>query len=335
MIHEIGSFFPISLNINYKNILNNFIDFYRHFFFISGRAGIKYIVNNLSVKKYLLPNYLCKSIIQNFNNENYDFYKIDNNLKIDYNFLKEKIKGHLYESIFIINYFGIIDDNIDKIIELCKNNNILIIQDSTHNLYDEYHYGDIILSSFRKCLPTPFGCIIIDNTNKLPKQSNTISFKMLTINLIKIFGMTLKKMNFFKKIWYNLLSYCENNINTIYETNFDYINFVFFILYYKLDNIFIRQHNYNLLKDLCKYNSFTDKQNIYFTYPILFKSFDEREKIRTKLIKNNIYPVVYWPLNFDKKNYCNIYICERILAIPIDERYNTNDMKKICDIINE
>lgn len=334
-MNEIGSFFQFSLNINYKNILNNFKNFYRHFFFISGRVAIKYIVNNLPIKKYLLPNYLCESIIQNFNNENFDFYKIDNDLKIDYNFLKEKIKENLYEGIFIINYFGIIDENIEKIILLCKNNKIIIIQDATHNLYNEYHFGDIVLSSFRKSLPTPFGCIVIDNESRLPKQTKKISFKILIINLIKIFGMILKKINFFKKIWYNLLSYCENNINTIYITNFDYINFIFFILYYNLDNVFFRKHNYNYLKNLCKYNSLSDNENIYFTYPILFNSFNEREKIRCKLIKNNIYPAVYWPLNFDKNNYCNNYICERILAIPIDERYTTNDMQKICDIINK
>ena len=333
MIKEIGSYYSLSFNINYKNILNNIICFYKHFFFISGRVGIKYITNNLSVTKYLLPNYLCESIIQNFNEKNYDFYKIDNNLQINYDFLKKKIEKNIYQCIFIINYFGIIDDNIYKIIELCKNNKIIIIQDNTHNLYDKYYYSDIIISSFRKILPSPFGCIIIDTNNILPKQPNGISLMIIYINLLKIMGMILKKIFFLKIFWYDLLCECENKIDLIYDYNFDYINFIFFILYYNLNNVNIRYKNITILKDLCKYNSF-NKEKTYFTYPIIFKSKQEKELIKNKLIQNQIFPMIHWPLNFDKNKKCNNYISDRILSIPIDERYNSDDMIKISKIIN-
>lgn len=334
--NEIGSFFELSFNLNYNKFISNYYKYSKnYFFFISGRVSIKYIINNLkkkNINKYLIPNYLCESIIQNFDKNSYNFYKINNDLQINIENLKNIIKKFKPHVIFIINYFGIIDNNLNIIIELCNNNNILIIEDNTHNIYDKQNYGDIVLSSFRKTLPTPFGSIIYDKKNLLEKQSNKISFKIIFLNLIKILGMILKKIYFFKNIWYNLLLYSENKVNTIYEYNFDYINFLFFIIYFNNDNKNIRINNFNILKNSI-YKPISNK--IYFSYPIIFDTFEDREFIRKKLIKNNIYPIIYWPLDFDNEKKCNHYITDRILSIPIDERYNNNNINYILKILNQ
>jgi hypothetical protein len=332
---EIGSFFQLSLDLNINRLIYNYNKFSKNNFFISGRVGIKYIINNLkkkNINKYLLPNYLCESIIQNFHINSYNFYEINNKFEINIENLENIIIKFKPHAIFIINYFGIIDKNLNNIITLCKNYNILIIEDNTHNIYDKYNYGDIVLSSFRKTLPTPFGCIIYDKNNLLEKQSNKISYKNLFLNLIKILGMILKKICFFKSIWYNLLLYSENKLNNVYEYNFDYINFLFFIIYYNENNINIRINNFKILKNSV-YKPIVD--NIYFSYPIIFDSFNDREIIRKKLIKNKIYPIIYWPLDFDKEDKCNHNISDRILSIPIDERYNNNDMYFILKILNK
>ena len=80
-------------------------------FFISGGVGIKNMLDNIikdKNDKCLIPNYLCDSIFYWF--DNYDFYKINNELNIDINYSKDKIQNNRYKLIFIINYFG----NIDK-----------------------------------------------------------------------------------------------------------------------------------------------------------------------------------------------------------------------------
>jgi hypothetical protein len=144
--------------------------------------------------------------------------------------------------------------------------------------------------------------------------------------------MILKKIGFFKNVWYNLLIYSENKVSSVYEYNFDYINFLFFILYYDENNKNIRIDNFNILKKSV-YNPIDE--NIYFSYPIMFNSFNDREIIRNKLIKNKIYPIIHWPLDFDKKKKCNHHISDRILSIPIDERYNKDNMYFILKILNQ
>ena len=139
----------------------------QNLFFVSGRIAIQTILSNLikSNDKCLIPNYLCDSIFNCF--KNYDFYKIDDGFNVELNFLETLIKNNSYKLMFIINYFGKIDHNIDKIKEICKGNNIIIIEDFTHNLYTSNLYGDIGICSYRKTLETPFGGMVIDKLNLL------------------------------------------------------------------------------------------------------------------------------------------------------------------------
>lgn len=333
MAKEFGSFFEFNPNIhtNIINIKKNYKYIKNKYFFISGRVGIRYIINNINCKYYLLPNYLCESIISNFYNTNYELYKINNDFSINFNFLKKIINKNIYRCIYIIDYFGNIDNNIHEIINLCEKNNIIIIQDFTHNIKKKL-YGDICISSFRKYLPSAFGCIVCDNINILPAQNKNISFKIAYLNILKLIGMIFKSFGFFKKFWYYLLCYCENEIDKINDNNFDYINCLFF-LFYNFNNINLRKKNYKYLKINCIYKPILTIKS-YFIYPILFKSIDIRNEIKNKLIKNNIYPIIYWPLNFKDKNKCNNYLSDHILCIPIDERYSINDMTYICNILN-
>lgn len=328
---EYGSFFSFSLNIDYKNILANINNSKNKYFFISGRVAIKYILDNSNYKKILLPNYLCESIISNF--KEYTFYNINNNFSIDIDDIKNKIISNNFDCIYIIDYFGKIDDNIREIKFLAEKYKLNIIQDFTHNLFCNNFYGDILLCSYRKTLPTPFGCLLIDNKKLLPKQLKNLSIKLLLINFFKLLVMLMKFFKIFKFIWYPLLQYFENIIDLIYIYNFDYFNYFFYILY-NHNNSNIRKINFEYLNINCKYKIDNNLINTFFTYPIIFKNKEERNNIKKKLINKHIYPIIYWSLDFDKNNQCNNYISDRILCLPIDERYNINDIKYICDIIN-
>lgn len=320
---EIGSDFNI--NIKMENNL----------FFASGRIAIKNILNKLIKNKNdkcLIPNYLCDSIFYCFNN--YDFYKINNELNIDIKYLKDQIQNNNYKLIFIINYFGRIDKNIDIIKNLCENQKILIIEDFTHNLYSTNLYGNISICSYRKTLETPFGAIVIDKDNLLQiKQKSYFNLKYIFYNLLKINGMLFKNIYYFKFIWYPLLKYCENNLKYIEYNGFDYINYLFYKYYYDYNNKLIRLNNYKLLYKKLKYKSILD-ENLYFTYPMYIESNKKRDKIRELCCIKKIYCPIYWSLNFDKENKCNHYISNHILCIPIDQRYNKKNMDYIINIIN-
>jgi hypothetical protein len=68
-------------------------------------------------------------------------------------------------------------------------------------------------------------------------------------------------------------------------------------------------------------------------FPILAKN---RDEVKQKLIYANIYPPIHWklPSEVEKNEYSTSWdISNNILTIPIDQRYDIDDMKYITDKI--
>lgn len=69
-----------------------------------------------------------------------------------------------------------------------------------------------------------------------------------------------------------------------------------------------------------------------FIFPILC---DDREKIQKLLVKNAVYAPIIWPKNeiFSRVSEKVEYVYEHLLCIPIDQRYDTDDMERIGAIM--
>jgi hypothetical protein len=322
---EIGSSYNLRI-INHES----------DYFYISGRIGLKNILKTILYDndKCIIPNYLCESIYNCF--KNYDLYEITDALDINIKTLFKNIKSNNYKAIFIINYFGYIDKNIQLIKNKCKKYNIIIIEDFTHNLFSKHFYGDICISSYRKTLETPFGCRVIYSKKYIDmnKQFYYIDILYILFNLIKIVCMLIKNIRCLKIIWRFIFIYTENYIDNIKYNGFDYINHFFYKYFFNINNKKIRIKNMLYLFKNLKYKCDSKFLKTYFTYPIIFDTKNTRDKIKNILIKNKIYCPVYWPLDFDKNNLFNHNISDKILCIPIDQRYNETNMKYIVDIIN-
>ena len=66
----------------------------------------------------------------------------------------------------------------------------------------------------------------------------------------------------------------------------------------------------------------------------LCESFEERVLLRQYLIKNCIYPAILWEIP-DNSDFINaLDFSKRMLSIPCDARYNQEQIKRMCSIIN-
>ena len=97
----------------------------------------------------------------------------------------------------------------------------------------------------------------------------------------------------------------------------------------------IRKRNFNFLhNELQKFNKFkidlTDIK-VPFVYPFI----NDNIGLRDELIKNKIYVAKYWNEVLDREtvNDHEKYFVNHIIPLPIDQRYNLNDMKRIIEII--
>lgn len=94
-----------------------------------------------------------------------------------------------------------------------------------------------------------------------------------------------------------------------------------------------RMVNFKYLdKYLSKYNELTFNNNMTYMYPLLVKN---GKKLKEKLIEKKIFVPTLWPNVLDDtttENFENS-IVKNIVLLPIDQRYNIDDMKYIINII--
>ena len=241
-----------------------------------------------------------------------------------------KYKEH-NNCILIIDYFGVSD--IDRLLMLSQKFKATAIVDLANTfptlkyirkLIDSYTY---VLISLRKFLPVPAGAIVFSHKPDIPfgKRNNQfLPFWLILKNssnnktidyMLNLFSI---RRTFFK--WHN------KNLNNNFYTQGD-IDYFFSI---KLENLLdIRKKNYseflkspvikkNNLISFCKIRSI----NIHPLYlPLKCK---DPEIVQNMLSKENIYCPIFWPDS--EKKY-------RILGLPIDDRYSTNEVKKISILL--
>ncbi len=95
-----------------------------------------------------------------------------------------------------------------------------------------------------------------------------------------------------------------------------------------------RVENYKYLDSkLSEYNLIqNDVKGVPFCYPFLIKNGCE---LRKYLISRNVYVPCYWPdvLEFDSSSDLEKNFAQNIVHIPIDQRYEINDMDAILQIV--
>ncbi|MCH5327067.1 MAG: hypothetical protein J1E29_07690, partial [Duncaniella sp.] len=69
--------------------------------------------------------------------------------------------------------------------------------------------------------------------------------------------------------------------------------------------------------------------------PMIYPFLTERDALRKHLIDSKIFVAKYWPnvLEWVDKNSIEYYLANNILPLPIDQRYDDEDMNRILDIL--
>lgn len=136
-------------------------------FFAQGRTAFYQGLLKLKIKKenkILIPNYICQSLLTPIIKLkiNYIFYNIKDNFTCNLSEIKSKALERDY--LLIIHYFGQ-PQNIKLILNFCKKNNLILIEDNAHGYSGKFRgkllgtFGKIGFSSPRKILNTDSGGI--------------------------------------------------------------------------------------------------------------------------------------------------------------------------------
>lgn len=309
----------------------------------SGRGAINLILENLDdhVKGVQLPSYICESVIQPFQENNYNifFYNVNLDLTVDINSIKNLDKTSVF---FHLGYYGFYTNAEIKNITYKLGKDLILIEDKTHTLLSksDIENSNYTVASLRKWLGLPSGGVATGLYHKPALNSRN-----LISNLRK--KALMMKENYIKDGVQNKSEFLKMFDNAEVELDKSSKS-------YKIDNDslhILKYTNFRNISDARRENFLTllsgldnDLVEPIFSelpndvVPLFFPIYSkQRNKLRNHLINNQIYCPIHWPksemveesLSGDVRK-----IYDQILSIPIDQRYGIIDMERIVQVVN-
>jgi len=288
----------------------------------SGRNCLRYILKERKITTLYLPYFLCESLsdVAKLENVNIIYYHVDNELlPLDINM--DKLNDNTY--LYIVNYYGLLTNKIDDLIDKYK----FVIIDNTQDFFDKNKHCADTIYNYRKYFGVPDGaCIVSDTLSYNPTYSKGVSLD----KLIEMVSRDETGEFFHYSSFAEADKYFKNE-DLKYMSNYtrNYLNAIDYNTILKN-----RLRNYKfLVQQISKYNNLDLKEKkINFMYPLLI---DDGESLRSYLKENNIYSIKLWPnVLWNGSNSEEIKRAQNMILLPIDQRYSTDDMQYMCDIID-
>ncbi len=290
----------------------------------TGRSSLRIILQRLNKKKFLIPDFLCKTIVDIFKEKKikFEYYSVNEsfNVRIDSN--------KKFDVLYLINFFG------KKFPKFKKFEKKIIIEDNVFLPYfnnDNNYKKWIGFNSFRKVTPMVDGSLIrstfkLDAKLILKKESKFVYYKTKGLNLkyeynkFK-FSNDRKYLSLIKR-GENILDKQKKSFMISNQSILQYNNFGINFEKEKKK----RKENFNFLKKKLYKYSIKINPEFHSFFPILVQN---KTKIIKELSKHKIYLPNYYPKFDDLKN--NLF--DKLLCVPIDSRYEKKDMSRVSSIL--
>ena len=311
---EIGGYFELELNKGEEYYPNSIK-------LNSGRNALLYILKAYTPKKIFIPKYVCDSVLEPI---------IKMKIEFEFYYLKKNLDPILpshFESedfLLYVNYFGIKDDTTRDLADKIGN----MIVDNSQAFYSKPFKLPAFYSP-RKFFGVADGAYLFTEKiiNDILKRD--ISHNR-SIYLLK--RLDLDSQQGYQDYFLAEESFSNEPIKIMSKST---QRILASIDYERIKNI--REKNFlfihNELKGLNELNLDLKHLNGPMKYPFLIQN----ENLKDFLIKNKIYASTYWKevLKRVDENSFEYYLTKYLVPLPIDQRYNENDMAIIIKKINE
>jgi dTDP-4-amino-4,6-dideoxygalactose transaminase len=319
----------------------------------TGRSAIRFVIQTIekrcpAVKKVaVLPSFTCDTVFEPFLKAGYEvfYYPVEMNLTTTSEAIRQVVNEHDASIVLFHRYFGFdtLDSHVDILCDEMRKMGIFTIEDCTQCLYSDFKRGnaDFTIGSIRKWTGTPDGGFAICRDGvfefkpqKTDLQLETAKVKASYAKYRYLFENTGNKSEMLAMYRYaeDILDgqtdiYAISNTSSIVQANLN------------VDNLKRkRRENFNVLSTCLKAHirplfPLINGPEVPLYFPIFTK---DRASLQNHLVQNAIYAPIVWPKSelqpeVDKEAE-NAY--QHLLCIPIDQRYDAEDMNRIADVIN-
>lgn len=338
---ELGGFSELSFSeLGQKNgNIFEYLSDYNTIYTISGRSSIKLLAKNLRPGKILLPEYICGSISDSFDENQIQYYEVSDQLDIDIKSL-EKLISFETSAIFLINYFGFIqtDEVLNYLNEKKKEYGFIIIEDTTHSIFSNKNViGDYCVCSLRKWFPCEGGVLYTKMSLDDIDQSyieNSVPSEMFDARVMKFHAIkeNLDIEDKYMQIYRGMEKKIEEDTTVRYIDDLSVKVLsgisVYEVIEKRKKNIdFIYEQLSNIIVPFCD----NYKGEVLIAVPLIC---DNRDSLREFLIKNRIFCAVHWPQDKNRTERAK-RISKKLISIMIDQRYGELHMQYLVDKIRD
>lgn len=323
----------------------------------SGRSAISYVINDIERrnptinKKVFLPAFTCRTVYEPFFTARYDVKVLPtcSSLSMSVTDILECVRQDKPGILLLHKFFGFdtINSHEQKFLtdELHKEG-VIVIEDLTQCLYSSFENldADYYIGSIRKWCGVPDGGFAVCKEGAFPLKPSESDYRLeetkIQASLLKNKYMLYLINN--KDIFLNKYRIAEDAIDL--QKKVYSISPVSYQIQSNLDVEDLkkrRRNNYQiLLKGL---EGIVGLKPVFKTLPehvvpLYFPIIcEDRRDVQSQLSKCNIFAPVIWPkdelcppVNMDAD-----YLYEHLLCIPIDQRYDTDDMEQIIKVIKD
>ena len=359
MMQEIGSYFWLSPNTTYLERTINPMLFCcqgeDYAWLSTGRSAIRFVLSSLKSERTiisasaLIPSFTCNTVAEPFLAEgfNVETIPVSKRLQYDADEIMEMIKSVNPGVVLLHHYFGFqsIKDG-SELVRYLRDAGVIVIEDRTQCLYSRFETlgAEFTVGSIRKWGGMPDGGFAVRENgifaDKPEKQDEILEKAKAQASYAKyryLFGGEGEKEYFLKKY---------QEAENILEAQKDYYKAC------KLSMSVQAGMNLPMLREKRRTNYSVLLNGLYecrtiepllselprSVVPLYFPiTVEDRSKLQLFLRKHQIYAPIIWPKPDMFGDVCQNaeFLYRHLLCIPIDQRYDVDDMLRIVETIQQ
>lgn len=318
----------------------------------TGRSAIKFVINTIESrnprlrKVAVLPSFTCDTVFEPFLKAGYEvyYYPVEKDLTTTSDTIMKTVEEHNASIVLFHRYFGFdtVDGHVNAMCDTLRSLGKFSIEDCTQCLYSDISRAnaDFFVGSIRKWTGTPDGGFAVRREGTFENKPQ-VADKELEAAKVKA---SFAKYRFLFEhegdknemlAMYREAEDILDNQSEIYALSETSAKVQANLNVETLKNK--RRENFGILEKSLKgqvHKVFTLRSNeVPLYFPILV---EDRASLQKHLVSNAIYAPVVWPKDENQPEQCdgaeNAY--QHLLCIPIDQRYDADDMNRIVETIN-
>ena len=317
---------------------------------LSGRVALEYVVERIratGVSSAYMPSYCCHTMIEPFLKHGIEvsFYDI---VLTETGLRRQLDSNHDCDAVFLLDYFGHVDEETAMIAKEQKANGKTVIYDATHSIYSDFDptVYEFVFGSNRKWMDVNCGFVATKGDIEVNSQAHWKQFDEYVDMRTRMFNLKSRFMNgenVEKQQFLPLINEAEELLEQGYHHTLPDKRSLDVLKNTDLPTLIVaRRNNVKILMDGIadladeRIHCFVKKMGAHDTplfMPVWIQA-EIRNELRRYLIEHDVYCPVHWPLSdlhIISDEAKQLYQSE--LSLVCDQRYDHFDMYRIVETI--